>query len=169
MMNLRKLTLSSLLTGVGVISAHIIYIPIGISKIFPVQHGINLIMAILLGPWYGVAVAFLISLIRNILGTGSFLAFPGSMIGAFLAGILYKKTNKSIYAMAGEVLGTGIIGALISYPIAKYFLGKEATLFFFVGPFILSSFAGTIIGYSLLKIISKTGILNTYINKNEVK
>lgn len=164
MMNLRKLTLSSLLTGIGVVSAHIIYIPLGISKIFPVQHGINLIMAILFGPWYSVAVAFLISLIRNILGTGSLLAFPGSMIGAFLAGILYKKTHKSIYAMIGEVLGTGIIGGLVSYPISRYFLGKEATLFFFVGPFILSSLAGAIIGYSLLKVISKTGILNNYID-----
>ena len=162
-MNLQKLTLSSLLIGIGVVSANIIYIPLGISKIFPVQHGINLLMAVLFGPWYGVAVAFLISLIRNILGTGSLLAFPGSMIGAFLAGILYKKTNKSIYAITGEVFGTGIIGAIVSYPISKYFLGKEVTLFFFVVPFFLSSLAGAIIGYSLLKVIIKTNILSTYI------
>ena len=31
---------------------------------------------------------FLSAFIRNILGTGSFLAFPGSMIGGFLAGLL---------------------------------------------------------------------------------
>lgn len=158
-MKLRKLTLSSLLIGIGVVSSHIIYIPIGVSKVFPVQHGINLITAVFLGPWYGISVAFLTSLMRNIFGTGSLLAFPGSMIGAFLAGALYKKTKKISYAMVGEVLGTGIIGAIVSYPVSKYLIGKEATLFFFVGPFILSSFIGAIIGYSLIKIILKTNIL----------
>ena len=117
-----------------------------------------MITAVLLGPWYGVNVAFLTSLMRNIFGTGSLLAFPGSMIGAFLAGILYKKTKRMGYAMVGEVLGTGILGAIVSYPVSKYLIGKEATLFFFVGPFILSSFIGAIIGYSLIKIIlKKTG------------
>ncbi|MBU5425033.1 energy coupling factor transporter S component ThiW [Tissierella pigra] len=162
-MNLRKLTLSSLLIGIGVVSSNIIYIPLGIAKVFPVQHVINVIMAVLFGPWYGIAVAFLISLIRNLLGTGSLLAFPGSMIGAFLAGILYRNTNKSIYAIIGEVVGTGIIGAVVSYSIAKYFLGKESTLIFFVGPFILSSLVGGISGYFLLKLIAKTNVLKVYI------
>ena len=130
-MNVRKLTLSSLLVSIGVIGGHIIYIPIGVAKVFPVQHGINLLMGVLFGPWSGVAVAFVISLIRNILGTGSILAFPGSMIGAFLAGFLYQKTKKKSAAVIGEVFGTGIIGAIVSYPIASYFLGKEVSLFFF--------------------------------------
>ena len=158
-MNLRKLTLSSLLVAIGVISAHIIYIPLGIAKVFPAQHGINILMAVLFGPWPAVAVAFLISLIRNIIGTGSLLAFPGSMIGAFLAGLLYKKTNKQFAAVIGEVFGTGVIGALVSYPISAYFLGKEATLFFFVVPFMSSSLVGAIIGWFLLKAIIKTKVL----------
>lgn len=161
-MNVRKLTLSSLLVAIGVISGHIIYIPIGIAKVFPVQHGINLLMGVLFGPWSGVAAAFVISLIRNILGTGSILAFPGSMIGAFLAGFLYQKTNKESAAVIGEIFGTGIIGAIVSYPLASYFLGKEASLFFFVIPFILSSLVGAIAGYILLKIILKTKIIEEY-------
>jgi energy coupling factor transporter S component ThiW len=168
-MNLKKLTTASLLTAIGVVSSHIIYVPVGVSKVFPVQHGINLITAVLFGPGYAVGVAFVISLLRNLLGTGSLLAFPGSMIGAFLAGILYKKTNKSFYAMLGEVFGTGIIGAIVSYPVAKLFMGREAAIFAFVGPFVLSSLVGVIIGYFIFKIISKTGILNTYNNRGEAK
>lgn len=161
-MNLRKLTLSSLLVAIGVVSGHLIYIPLGIARVFPVQHGINLLMGVLFGPLPGVSVAFLISLIRNILGTGSLLAFPGSMIGAFLAGYLYQKTKKQFVALLGEVFGTGILGALISYPIAAFFLGKEATLFFFVVPFLLSSLVGAIAGWILLKVIIKTKVLDIY-------
>ena len=59
-------------------------IPIGASKCFPIQHLVNVLAGVFLGPVYGVSMAFCVSLIRNILGTGSLLAFPGSMVGAFL-------------------------------------------------------------------------------------
>lgn len=161
-MDIKKLTTASLLTAVGAVSAHIIYIPVGVSRVFPVQHGINLLTAVLFGPGYAVAVAFVISVLRNLLGTGSLLAFPGSMIGAFLAGILYKRTNRSFYAMTGEVFGTGIIGAIVSYPVARYFMGREAAIFAFVIPFVLSSLGGVIIGYFILKIILRTGLVDIY-------
>lgn len=163
-MNTRKLTISSLIVAIGVLSSNIIYIPLGVSKIFPVQHAINLLMSVLFGPLYSVVVAFVISLLRNLLGTGSLLAFPGSMIGAFLAGIIFMKTRNMLFSAIGEVIGTGILGALIAYPVAEYFLGKDATLFFFVTPFILSALAGAIIGYVLLKTILKTKSLNNYID-----
>ena len=56
---------------------------------------------------------------------GSILAFPGSMVGVFLAAILYKKFKKVEIAVVGEVIGTGIIGALLAYPLAAFVLGKE--------------------------------------------
>ena len=46
-----------------------------------------MICAVFLGPWYGVAVAFAASLLRNLLGMGSLMAFPGSMCGALLCGM----------------------------------------------------------------------------------
>lgn len=160
-MNIKKLTTASLFIAIGAVSAHIIHIPVGVSKVFPVQHTLNLLSAVIFGPGYAVAIAFTISLIRNLLGTGSLLAFPGSMIGALLAGILYKKTKKSHIAVVGEVFGTGIIGGLVSYPVAKLLMGREVAAFFFVTPFVLSSIAGAIIGYVIFKIILKTGIINT--------
>ncbi|RBP60359.1 energy coupling factor transporter S component ThiW [Alkalibaculum bacchi] len=154
-MELKKLTAVSLLTAVGVVSSHIIYLPIGMAKAFPVQHGINLLTAVFFGPAYGVGVAFAISLLRNLLGTGSLLAFPGSMIGVLLAGLLFKKGKSLIYAALGEIFGTGILGALVSYPVAKYLMGKEMALFFYVGPFILSSVVGVITGWIIFKALMK--------------
>ena len=75
---------------------------------------------------YGTAAAFGTSLIRNLLGTGSLLAFPGSMVGAFLSGYLYSHTHKLWAAVIGEFVGTSIIGGLLSYPIAALFMAASS-------------------------------------------
>ena len=147
----RKLAYTALFIAVGVLSAHLVYIPIGIAKCFPLQHVINILLAVLLGTRYSVSAAFGISVLRNILGTGSLLAFPGSMVGAALAGLLYKKTNSIWGAIIGEVIGTGFIGALLAYPVAKYFIGSQAGAFFFIIPFTVSTTGGSIIAYFLYK------------------
>ena len=48
----------------------------------------------MLGPWYAVLQAFLSSTLRNLMGTGTLFAYPGSMIGALLAAFVYSKTKK---------------------------------------------------------------------------
>lgn len=153
-MDTRKLTISAMFISIGVVLGNLVYIPVGVSKCFPIQHTINLLSAIILGPFYSTTVAFLISLIRNLIGTGSFLAFPGSMIGAFLAGVIYKKTKNSYGAAIGEIFGTGVLGGLTAFPIAKYIMGKEVIAFFFVYPFLLSTIGGSIIGLILIKIFN---------------
>ncbi len=158
-MNVKKLTLSALLIAVGTMSAHLVYIPVGVAKCFPIQHAINVITAVMLGPMYGLANAFLISLLRNMLGTGSLLAFPGSMFGALLAGIVFKMTQRKSWAALGEVVGTGLLGGIAAYPIAKYLIGKEVAVFFFVIPFLVSTLGGSLIGYMVLNLFEKSGIL----------
>ncbi|MFZ5942852.1 MAG: energy coupling factor transporter S component ThiW [Bacillota bacterium] len=151
----KKLTFSALLVAIGTLLGHLIYIPAGVAKCFPVQHTINVLSAVLLGPGYAVANAFVISLLRNILGTGSPLAFPGSMLGALLAGFLYTRYKKNSAAVAGEIFGTGILGGIAAYPIAKYVLGSEAAVFFFVTPFLVSTIGGSIIGLFIIKLLEK--------------
>lgn len=141
-----------MLVAVGTLTSNVFYIPIGFTKVFPMQHFINVLSAVILGPYYAVLQAFSVSFLRNMLGTGSVFAFPGSMIGALLASILFMKTRKTILAAVGEVIGTGILGAVASYPIAVLFLGKEATLFGFIPSFIVSSLSGAIIGYITLTV-----------------
>ena len=77
----RKLCYAGILCAVAVVGSFF-YIPVFGSKCVPVQHMVNILCAVLLGPFYGVGVAFCASLIRNLLGIGSLMAFPGSMCGA---------------------------------------------------------------------------------------
>ena len=157
----QKIALSGVLIGISVIFGTL-SLPIGVAKISPVQHFVNVVGAITLGPMYALLNAFVTSLIRNMMGTGSLLAFPGSMVGALLAGILYKKFRKPIIAVIGEVIGTGILGALLAYPIASILLGKEVALYIYIIPFTMSCSAGAVIAYLFVKIpiIRKTLINN---------
>ncbi|WP_461204936.1 energy coupling factor transporter S component ThiW [Clostridium sp. DL1XJH146] len=160
-MKTKKLTLTALLIAIGVYTGSLIWIPIGVSKCFPVQHLINVIAAVTLGPGYAVAAAFSISFLRNILGVGSLLAFPGSMIGAFLGAMLYRKFKTNISAVIGEIIGTGIIGGIVAYPVAKLLMGKDVAALFFVVPFLISTVGGSIIAYVLLKILERTKVLSS--------
>lgn len=160
-MSTKKLTFSALLIAMGVLLSNLIYIPIGTSKCFPIQHLINVLSAVMFNSYIGVGIAFCISIIRNVLGTGSIMAFPGSMIGAFLAVLFYKKGKKLIYAFLGEVIGTGVIAALLCYPISKLVLGKDVAALFYVIPFSISSIGGALIAYVVLSIILKKNIIAT--------
>lgn len=160
--NTKKLTMAAFFVAIAVVFSFV-NIPVGLAKCYPIQHMVNVLSAVLLGPLYSVLVAFCTSLIRNMSGTGSLMAFPGSMIGAFFAGILFYKTKKLYLAFLGEVIGTGIIGALLAYPIAKFVLGKEMALFGMVIPFSVSTLGGSIIGLIIILSIKNTD-LNKYFN-----
>lgn len=151
---LYKMTLSALLVAVGTLAGHILYIPLGVTRIFPVQHILNVLGAVILGPFYTVGNAFAISLLRNLLGTGSIFAFPGSMIGALLAGLMFIWFKSPFAAAVGEIFGTGILGALVSFPIARFVLGQDLAAGFFVIPFLLSTTCGSLIACVLLKIFA---------------
>jgi len=138
----RKLTVMALFVAIGILGSQFIWFPAGVARAYPVQHAVNVLAAIMLGTGPAVLIAFMISLIRNMLGIGSLLAFPGSMIGAFLAGYLYHLFGKKYLAAVGEVVGTGVIGALFSVPFAKLLMGTAFGAFFFVPPFLISSVTG---------------------------
>lgn len=155
-MNVKKLAVSAMLVAVAV-SLSGFSIPIGASKCFPVQHLSNVLAGVFLGPWYGVAMAFCTSLIRNLMGTGSLLAFPGSMVGAWLGGMLYRHSGKLALAYIGEVLGTGILGGVLCYPVATLVMGKEAAVFAYVMPFLMSTLSGTVIAAFLIGVLCRSG------------
>ena len=165
----QKLTIAAMLVAIGTLTSNVFYIPLGIVKVFPIQHFINVLSAVLLGPFYAVLQAFCVSLLRNLMGTGSVFAFPGSMIGALLAALLFRKTNKLIFAVCGEVVGTGILGAMACFPISTLLLGQKATLFGLIPAFISSSFVGAAIGYILLKVFMKRSIFQQDVSIKQVK
>ncbi|MFD0944193.1 energy coupling factor transporter S component ThiW [Savagea faecisuis] len=153
---IRKMILISLFAAIAVVGSTFVSFPLGPARAFPVQHAINVIAAMMLGTGPGVLIAFLAALIRVIIGTGSLLAFPGGMIGAFLAGVLYKKFKKSWAAVTGEIIGTGLIASLFAVPYAKLLMGTEFGAFFFVPGFFFSSLSGAILGLLLVKQLQKT-------------
>lgn len=157
--NVKKLTLTAVLTAIAVIGS-LFSVPVLGSKCAPIQHLVNILCAVFLGPWYGVAAAFLTSLIRNLFGLGTMLAFPGSMCGALLAGILYRYGKKLWFAYVGEVFGTAILGGMLAFPIAAFVMGNEAAaLFTFVVPFLISTVGGTILAAVIMTAMKKSGIL----------
>ena len=170
--NTKKLAIAAMLVAIGVIGGAW-SIPVGASKCAPIQHMVNILAATVLGPAYGVIMAFVISLFRNMMGTGTLLAFPGSMCGALLAGLLFNALkNRSIPgldkalgkgtigAIVGELFGTAVIGGICAYPIAVFMLGKEAAIFTYVFPFFVSTLGGTIIGTILYIALRKTKALD---------
>ena len=158
-LNVKKLVVSGMLTALAV-ALSTFSVPIGASKCFPIQHMVNVMAGVFLGPVYGVAIAFCTSLIRNLMGTGSLLAFPGSMVGALLCGILYEKTGKLLPTYLGEVIGTGILGGMLCYPVAVVLMGKEAALFTYVMPFLMSTCCGTIMAAAFVGVLEKSHVIS---------
>ena len=159
--NTKKLALAGVLCAVAVVGSMFSF-PVFGSKCAPVQHMVNVLCAVLLGPWYGVAVAFVASLLRNLLGLGSLMAFPGSMCGALLCGILYHKTKNLLATLCGEVFGTGIIGGLLAWPVAVFLMGKSAgdiAFYAYIVPFLVSTVGGSIIAGVVLIALEKNSAL----------
>ena len=159
--NTKKLALAGVLCAVAVVGSMFSF-PVFGSKCAPVQHMVNVLCAVLLGPWYGVAVAFVASLLRNLLGLGSLMAFPGSMCGALLCGIVYHKTKNLLATLCGEVFSTGIIGGLLAWPVAVFLMGKAAgdiAFYAYIVPFLVSTVGGSIIAGVVLIALEKNSTL----------
>ena len=98
------------------------------------------------------------------MGLGSLLAFPGSMCGALLCGLAYKKTKNLPFTLVAEVFGTGIIGGLLSWPVAILFMGKSAgdiAFYAYVVPFLVSTVGGSILAGILVFSLQKSGALKS--------
>ncbi len=154
-----RLSLAGLLTALAV-AGSFISIPIGGSKCAPVQHMVNIFGAVLLGPLWNIGIAFTASLLRNFLGLGSLMAFPGSMIGALCCGVAYRLLPNLPLACTAEALGTGLLGGLAAYPIAKFLMNLNVTgTFIYVMPFFISTAVGSALAFALLILLQKGGVL----------
>ena len=106
---------------------------------------VNILFAVFLGPWYGLAGAFTSSLLRNLMSLGSLMAFPGSMFGALLCGLAYRRTGNLLLTLAAEVFGTAILGGVAFYA--------------YIVPFLISTAAGSILSGILVFSLQKAKAL----------
>ena len=152
-----KMTVLAMLVALGVVISPILRV----EGMCPMAHFINITCAVLLGPWYSLLCATLIGIIRMVFMAIPPLALTGAVFGACLSGILYRASKgKIIFAVLGEIIGTGIIGAIVSYPVMAFLMGRSGlTWFFYVPSFILGTLIGGAVAYIFLKALSKTGML----------
>ena len=159
--NIKKLAVAALFCAVAVVGS-LFSFPIFGSKCSPVQHMVNILCAVLLGPGYGVGAAFAASLIRNLLGLGSLMAFPGSMFGALLCGLVYWKSKNIMATLLGEVFGTSVLGGLCAYPVAIFLMGKSAAdiaFYAYIIPFLISTAVGAVIATILVYSLKEANAL----------
>ena len=162
-----KLALAGVLCAVAVVGSMFSF-PVFGSECAPVQHMVNILCAVLLGPWWGVGVAFVASLLRNLLGLGSLMAFPGSMCGALLCGVVFWKWKKLIPMLVAEVFGTGVIGGLLAYPVGILFMNVDAGSVAFTAyiiPFLISTVAGSVLAGVLIFALKASKALDPMVRK----
>ena len=91
------------------------------------------------------------------------MAFPGSMFGALICGLIYKKSKNIPLTLVGEVGGTSLLGGLCAYPVAVLLMGKSASevaFYAYIIPFFISTAVGSIISGIIVLTLKKCGVLS---------
>ena len=156
--SLLKMLVLSMLVALGVVISPILRV----EGMCPMAHFINIICSVFLGPWYSLLCAATIGIIRMITMAIPPIALTGAVFGAFLSGVFYRLSKgKIICAVLGEVIGTGLIGALVSYPVMNFVWGKEGlTWMFYVPSFICGTLIGGSFAYVFLRKFADNGMLS---------
>lgn len=170
-----KMVVLSMLVALGVVISPFLRV----EGMCPMAHFINIVCSVFLGPWYSLACATMIGIIRMMTMGIPPLALTGAVFGAFFSGLFYRISNgKLLAAVLGEVIGTGIIGAVLSYPVMTFLLGKEGlTWMFYVPSFVCGTLIGGSIAYVFLRKLAANGMLvkiqnmlgaRCYVDKNSI-
>ena len=152
-----KLVVLAMLIALGVVISPILRV----EGMCPMAHLINIVCSVLLGPWHSLLCATLIGIIRMLTMGIPPIALTGAIFGAFLSGVFYRiSRGKIICAVLGEIIGTGVIGAIVSYPVMTLLWGKEGlTWLFYVPSFICGTLIGGSIAYVFLRKLAANGAL----------
>lgn len=152
-----KMIVLSMLVALGVVISPILRV----EGMCPMAHFINIVCSVFLGPWYSLLCATLIGIIRMVTMGIPPIALTGAIFGAFFSGVFYRLSKgKIIFAVLGEVIGTGIIGAIMSYPVMTLLWGKEGlSWLFYVPSFICGTLIGGSIAYVFLRKFAANGML----------
>jgi len=159
-MHARRLVLSALFAALPVVFSFVPgAIPVAGAKVLPWQHLVNVIAGVLVGPWYAALSATVAAVLRNSLGVGTLLAFPGGIPGALVVGFAYRYWRREWVGLL-EPLGTGPVGATIgALLVAPTSMGKAIPLAALLPAFLASSIPGAILGIIVLKILQRVGAI----------
>ena len=152
--HLRRLVLAAMFAAIATVLGSF-SIPVGYTKVAPLQHTVNAIAGVLLGPWYAAAAALVTATLRYNLHVGTIFAFPGSPFGALVVGYAYRVLRKD-YAAVLEPIGTGVVGAAVAWWLFQPLVpASQHTLAWFMVAFLSSSIPGAIVGYIVLLMLRR--------------
>jgi len=152
----RKMILAAMFGCLAFVLNTFVYFP----AMAPFQHFVDVLAAVFLGPWYACAAAFLCGVMRMLSGR-TIQAVVGAVFGPIVGGLLYRKFHSFWAVLAGEVFGTGVIGAMTAYPLMRLFYGLDAQSPFYYIPFYTpSAVVGGCMGVTVLLILKRTGMLD---------
>lgn len=155
--SVRKMVLTAMLAVLSFVLSTFVYFP----AMAPFQHFCNLLGAVFLGPWYGLAAAALTGVLRMVVTGRTIQALVGAVFGAFLSALLYQKTHKLWCAYAGEVFGTGILSAVAVYPLMRLFYGLPPhTPLYYIPFYVPASVVGGLMGCCVITILKRSGSLD---------
>lgn len=159
----KKMVLTALFACMAYVLNTFVYFP----AMAPFQHFVDVLAAVLVGPWYGCAAAFLCGAMRMMSGR-TIQAIAGAVFGPILGGLIYRKTKNIYLVFVGEVIGTGAIGALVSYPLMKWFYALDVQQWYYYVPFYTPSAAvGAGMGVAVLLGLKRSGVLSGMLNDME--
>ena len=158
--SVQKLAIAGAFCALAVVGSMFLTFPVFGSKCAPVQHMVNILCAVFLGPWYGCASAFLCGVMRMMTGR-TIQAVAGAVFGPILGGLLWQKTGNVYLVFVGEVVGTGFCGAMAAYPLMKWFYALDAQSPFYYIPFYTpSAVVGAAMGVAAVLILKRGGVLD---------
>ena len=152
----KKLIFIALLSCISYVLSTFVYFP----RMAPFQHMMNVIAGVMLGPVGGFTSAFLTGIMRILLGGRTIQAIIGAIVGALLSGLAYKLTKKTYMAVVGDVVGTGILSALLVYPFMVQFYGLNPSTPFwiFIPSYLPSSLMGACLGFAIIKMLKRAKV-----------
>lgn len=151
----RKLVLTAMLSCMAFVLNTFVHFP----AMAPFQHFVNALAAVTIGPWLGALAGFLTGVFRMACGS-DIGSVTGAIFGPMLGGLLYRKFGSFKAVWIGEVIGTGVLGAMASFPFFKLFYGLDArSPFYFIPFYTPSAMMGASMGVAVLLILRKTGTL----------
>ncbi len=155
---LRKLIVLALMVALDVVLSPLFRI----EGMAPMSSVMNVIGVVLMGPLYGTMMALTCGILRMLILGIPPLALTGAVFGAFLAGLGYRYGHRVYWAVLGEIIGTGLIGSLLSYPVMVWFTGTTNGMYWFLYTprFFGGSISGSLIGFILLKKLMKVSIFS---------
>jgi len=162
-LNIKKMILCSIFASMALVLNTFVYFP----AMAPFQHFVDVIAAVFLGPWWAGLSAFLCGVMRMMTGR-TIQAVTGAIFGPILGGIMWQKTKNIYLVCVGEVIGTGIFGALASYPLMKMFYGLDVQNPLYYIPFYTpSAVVGGIMGVMVLLVLKRSKVLDRFLAEME--